>query len=122
MPKNSVVVGYILSSGSSIVQVSNLSQQVGIFPLTYHEFPRFAEQVRDPLYHCRVWALMFALAKDCVSRRRGLLSGEHRFRCVWSLRFLVRVRGGGAASVEGGVSSGGAVGGRCFGFWGAGGW
>ena len=40
----------------------------------------------------------------------------------WSLRFLVRVRGGGAAGVEGGVSSGGTVGGGCFGFWGAGGW
>ena len=78
----SVVVGYVLSSGSSVVQVSNLSQQVGIFPLPCHEFPRFAEQVRDPLYHCWVWALMFALAKGCVGRRRGLLSEEHRFRCA----------------------------------------
>ena len=34
---------------------------------------------------------------------------------LWSLRFLVRVRGGGATSVESGVSSGGAVGRGCLG-------
>ena len=40
----------------------------------------------------------------------------------WSLRFLVRVLGGGATGVEGGESSGGAVGVACVGFWGAGEW
>ena len=82
IPKESIVVGYILFSGSSAVQISNLSQQVGILPLPCHDFLRFSEQVRDPLYHRWVWTFVFALAKGCVSRRRGLLSGEHRFRCA----------------------------------------
>ena len=40
----------------------------------------------------------------------------------WYLCFLVRVRGGGATGSEGGVSSGGAVGGGCLDSWGVGGW
>ena len=40
----------------------------------------------------------------------------------WSLCFLVRVRGGGATGVGGGIAPGGAVGGGCLDSWGVGGW
>ena len=39
-----------------------------------------------------------------------------------SLCFLVRVRGGGATGVGGGIAPGGAVGGGCLHSWGVEGW
>ena len=70
--------------GSTFVQVLYLPEQVGVSPLLLHEFLRLAEQVCDPLYPGRVWALVFALTKGFLCRPSGRLSGEHRFRCAWA--------------------------------------
>ena len=68
--------------GSPVVQVLHHPEQVEVSLLPLHEFLRFAEQVCDPLYRSWVWALVFALAKSCLCRRGGLLSGEHSLRCA----------------------------------------
>ena len=81
--------------GSSVIQVSYLSEQVGVSPLPLHEFLWFAEQVCNSLYHSWVWTLVFALTNSCLCRRGGLLRGEHRFRCALVLLLTSSTIGGG---------------------------
>ena len=50
IPEKSIVLGYIFPSGSSVVQVFYLSEQVYVSRLPLHEFLQFAEKVCDPLY------------------------------------------------------------------------